>query len=217
MSWSLSSLGLFEKCQLKYRFKYIDKLPEARGTAANRGVELHKVVEEFVIGTIDVLPPEINFYTQFLTGIRQHEKYPEHKISVNKEWEPVEWKDGWYRGILDLKVLGKEANGTREATVYDWKTGKIYPDHDDQKSIYSLGVFSEHPTVSRVRAIHVYLDLGQSREKVYDRAEVQQLRDHWNSRASFLERTPPEDMIPNPGFHCRYCAFSRAKGGPCRF
>lgn len=212
MSWSLSSLGLFEKCQLRYRFKYIDKLPEERSGSANRGVEVHKQIEDFVAGTVDTLPEHLNFYTQFLRGLREHEKYPEHRVALTKDWTPTTWEEGWFRGILDLKLVKPD-----EVIVYDWKTGKIYPDHDDQKSIYSLAVFSEHPEVRRVRAVHVYVDLGQNREKVFDRDDVHDLQKSWNTRASFLERTEPVDMIPNPGYHCRFCAFSKAKGGPCRF
>lgn len=209
MKWSLSALGLFEKCQLKYRFKYVDKLPEPRGTAASRGVDSHKIFEDVMLGKRE-LPPEFNYYHQMLTELKTRENYPEHKIALARDWTPRDWEDPevWYRGILDLKVGD---------TVYDWKTGKIYPDHDDQKSIYSLGLFSEDPTLQRVRAVHVYIDLGQQREKTFTRDEVPDMRRHWEARVTFLERTKPEDMIPSPGFHCRWCAFSASKGGPCRF
>ncbi len=227
MSWSLSSLGTYEKCAKKYEYKYILRLPEARHSAASRGVELHKAVEDFVAGTIQKLPAEIDFYTQFLTGLRQHEIYPEHKISLDREWNKVEWDDKekvWYKGVLDLKLIDPGTGegsvpGVRgdptSATVYDWKTGKIYPDHDDQKTIYSLGVFSEHPTLQRVRAIHVYLDLGKSREVTFHRDQVHQLRELWVARVSELENA--QGFPPNPSYMCRYCAFSRANGGPCRF
>lgn len=212
MKWSLSALGQFEKCQLKYKFKYIDKLPEPRGTAASRGVENHKVFEDVMLGKRE-LPTEYNYYTQMLNELKTKETHPEYKISLTKDWEPCAWDDSsvWFRGILDLKVSGEPT------VVIDWKTGKIYPDHDDQKSIYSLALFSENPDLQSVRAQHVYIDLGQTREKTFHRGEVHQLRKHWELRASFLDRTAPEDMIPNPGFHCRWCNFSAAKGGPCRF
>jgi hypothetical protein len=213
VKWSLSALGQFEKCQLKYKFKYIDKLPEPRGAAANRGVDNHKIFEDVMLGKQE-LPAEYSYYTQMLNDLKTKENFPECKISLTSDWTPTAWDapDVWFRGILDLKVMEGSA-----ATVVDWKTGKIYPDHDDQKSIYSLAVFSQHPEVQSVRAQHVYIDLGKTREKVFSRDQVPELRSHWNSRASFLARTGPEDMIPNPGYHCRWCNFSAAKGGPCRF
>lgn len=187
--------------------------------AASRGVDLHKSVEDFVLGTLSVLPPEISFYTQFLTGLRQHEIYPEHKVSLTKEWTPTPWNEAWYKGVLDLKLISERNDESQPlaAIVYDWKSGKIYPDHDDQKSLYSLATFSEHPTVLSVRAMHVYLDLGQTREKAYHRDQVPELRKQWETRVAILEGTPPLDMIPNPGYYCRWCSFSRGNGGPCRF
>jgi len=214
MKWSLSALGTFEKCQLQYRFRYIDKLPSQRGEAANRGVEKHKIFEDVMKGTLPELPSEYSYFNAMLKDLKTQENYAEHKISLKRDWTPCPWEDPevWFRGILDLKVCSGNT-----ASVYDWKTGRIYPDHDDQKSIYSLGVFAEEPAVQRVRAVHVYVDLGQQREKIYDRGEMHGMRKQWEIRASFLERTAPEDMIPNPGFHCRYCPYSAQKGGPCRF
>lgn len=240
MSWSLSSLGTFEKCAAKYDYKYIKKLPElSRSAAADRGVNLHKMVEDFVAGATDSLPAELSFYTQFLLGLRTHEIYPEHKVALDRNWELTDWdaKDLWYKGVLDLKLLERPEELTRgdcllsgepkgygpeptAAVVYDWKTGKIYPDHDDQKAIYSLAVFSEHPAVQRVRAIHVYLDLGKSREITYYRNEVQQLRELWEARVKRLENAAATEGYgypPNPTFMCRYCSYSKFKGGPCRF
>lgn len=241
MRWSLSKLGTFTQCGAKYKFKYIEKAVEQRSLSASRGVDHHTAVERFLKSEIAELPQELSFYTQFLTEVRGHEIYPEHKIALTKDWTPTTWdaEDVWYTGILDLKLLLRSGNSggnseehqgeqsavpatdgkgePTEAVIYDWKTGKIYPDHDDQKSIYSVAVYSEHPTVQSVRAMHVYLDLGKVREKEFHREQMHMLRKSWEDRVAPLERANPDDLIPNPGFHCRWCGFSRAKGGPCKF
>lgn len=211
--WSLSALGTFEKCAFKYKLKYIERLEENRSASASRGVGNHSLVEEFLKGTITSLPAELSYYQGFLTGLKQHEIYPEHVITLNRKWEsvPKDSPEIWYKGVLDLKLI----ESTEAAVVYDWKTGKIYPDHDDQKSIYSIGVFSEHPSLFSVRAVHVYLDLGQNREKTYHRDQVYSMRFFWERRVEKLERAP--EYIPNPGFHCRWCSYSRANKGPCKF
>lgn len=215
MSWSLSALSMYEKCALSYRFRYIDNIPTPpAGGAAARGTEVHAAFEGFLTGKLTELPSEFNFYTQYLTDLRKRTIFPEHQIALNRQWEVVPWtsEERWYKGILDLKVFEPEAT---EATVIDWKTGKIYESHDDQKSIYSLAVFAEHPSVLRVRAMHVYVDLGKSREKTYDRSQLHELRSAWDSRVLRLENE--KDWIPSPSFMCRYCPFSKEKGGPCRF
>jgi hypothetical protein len=223
-TWSLSSLGTYERCGFKYRLKYVEKIKETRSTSASRGVDNHAIVENFLKGTIQDVPEELGFYRNFFTGLKSYEIYPEHKISLTRAWTPTKWgaPDSWYRGVLDLKLIdrtrrldGEKQELAQSAVVYDWKTGKIYPDHDDQKSIYSLAVLSEQPALYQVRAIHVYLDRNESREKTFHRDQVPELRKQWETRVQGLEQDPV--FIPNPGFHCRYCSFSREKGGPCQF
>lgn len=213
MYWSLTSLRTYEQCGLKYKFRYVDRVKEQRSYAAERGLDKHAAVEKFVRGDEKTLPDDLSFYSSFLQGLRNYENYPEHKVALTTDWTPVSWSDAtaWFKGVLDLKLI----KNPQEACVYDWKTGKIYPDHDDQKSIYSLATFSEHPALYTVRAIHVYLDSGSNREKIFHRDQVQQLREQWKSRVQELMEHP--QYIPNPGWGCRYCSYSRAKGGPCQF
>lgn len=213
MTWSLSSLGTYERCGFKYKLKYVEKIPEVRSSHANRGVDNHLIVEGFLKGTITDLPPELSFYNTFFEGLKTYEIYPEHRISLRRDWTPTSWgaEDSWYRGVLDLKLQ----KTPEEAVVYDWKTGKIYADHDDQKSIYSLAVLAEQPTVRQVRAVHVYLDRNEHREKTFHRDEMHELRNFWEGRVQRLEQDP--QYIPNPGFYCRYCSYSRERGGPCQF
>lgn len=243
-SWSLSAIGTYEKCQLKAKFKYVNRIPEARSESASRGVGIHKSVEDFLTGTTTSLPESLGHYHEWFTKVKEYEIYPEHVITLNKAWEPVpgDSQERWYKGVLDLKVVIRseaavllserawnpdkpdvlpqpEKGPVKEVLIYDWKSGKIYPDHDDQKSLYSVAAFAEHPTVLSVRAIHVYFDLGQIREKTFYPDEMHKLRDVWNARArSYLEAlASPDTLIANPGYHCRWCGYSASRGGPCRF
>jgi hypothetical protein len=230
-SWSLSSVKAFERCGLLARYKYVDRLPEIRSDAASRGVDFHRDIELYLTGERTSLPDNLSYYAGFLQELRKHEIYPEHTIKLSSQWEPVTEGPYWYKGVLDLKVLRRsepKTEGTSgaecsipptEAIIYDWKTGKIYPEHEDQRTLYSVAVFAEHPTVLSVRAIHVYVDSRQLREKTFHRDQMHDLRKPWEDRANkFLNALKNSEwLIPNPGFHCRWCTYSRAKGGPCRF
>lgn len=214
MRWSLSSLGTYEKCPAQYKYAYIEKLPRgAQSAPAARGTQLHSDVESVLRGITKALPDEISKYDQLIQELKGQENYPEHKIALTNTWEPTEWDsaDCWWRGILDLKLV----TSPTEVTVIDWKTGKIYPNHDDQKSLYSIAVFAESPAVRRVRAQHIYLDLGKTREKIYDRDQMHELRSMWTTRAYKLEKET--EWLPHPSFNCRYCPYSKDKAGPCRF
>lgn len=239
-SWSLSSVKTFEQCGLKAKFRYVDRLPEPRSDKANRGVQFHRDIELFLRGELSTLPPELSFYAQWFTELKTYEIYPEHTIRLSRDWNPTaEGEKYWYKGILDLKVVRRgakqisngqssEKTGDKEVVgaippteviIYDWKTGAIYPEHQDQRTLYSVATFAEHPTVLSVRAIHVYVDLRKLREQTFHRDQMHDLRKPWEDRANkFLTALQNVDfLIPNPGFHCRYCPYSKVKGGPCRF
>lgn len=211
-SWSLSSLGTYEKCPASYKYRYLDQVPTTKSTAAARGITNHGIVEGYLKGELSVLSPELSFYQGFFNDLKKHENYPELKLSLKRDWTPCLWDDPevWWKGVLDLLVLKDE-----EAIVFDWKTGKIYPDHDDQKTLYSLAVFAAYPAVRSVRAVHVYLDLGKNRERTFHRHEVHMLRDLWLPRVRRLEGDT--QFIPDPSFRCTRCPFSRSQGGPCKF
>ena len=213
VKWSLSALQSYEGCAYQYKLKYIDKLGgDTRSDAASRGVEIHAEIEAYLRKEVENVPQSAIKHAPLLTELRGRECFPEHKVALSREWQPVQWDERWYGGIFDLKVLGPKES---EASVYDWKTGKIYDSHDDQKSLYTLAIFAEHPAVLWVRAVHVYVDLGKVTAKAYHRDEMHNLRNQWNSRANKLE--VEQEWLPNPSFKCRYCPFSKAKGGPCRF
>lgn len=214
MSWSLSRLQCYEKCAAQYKFRYVELLPVGLpGPAAARGTLAHAAMENYIKGELKQLPDEISFYQQFLDNIIAHsdcELVPELKLAVDKEWKPADFDgDYWWRGVLDLFLKHPQI-----VIVYDWKTGKVYDDHQDQREIYSLGIFSHHD-VDEVRAVHVYLDHKLNRETIYHRNMVPELREKWTGRVEKMLNDT--DLIPSPGFYCRYCNFSRAKGGPCRF
>lgn len=215
-TWSLSRLGTYEKCAAKYKYSYVDKMPRGpTGAAAQRGLDKHALLEQFVKGEIENLPNDLAMYQNFIKGMKEahaHELFPEQKLAMNEKWEDVDYDSPnvWWRGILDLLVAHPKG-----AVVYDWKTGKIYDDHAQQRELYSLALFARYPKLQEVRAVHVYLDQGQNREQTYHRSQSKQLQDGWVRR---VERMMTEkEFIPNPTYLCRYCNFSRFNGGPCRF
>jgi hypothetical protein len=209
---SLSRLGTFEKCAKKYEFKYVKKLPEQRGPSANRGIEQHAIIEAYLDGKLPELPADLSFYQSFLEGLRSRPIQSEAKLAVNEYWEAVEWDDQnvYIRSVLDLLIpLDQQVH------IYDWKTGKIYDDHDDQKELYTLIAAAHYPDSSDFLATHVYLDLGQNRYKKYSREELQPMRERWMAR--FEKQEKATEFPYNPQYSCRWCSFSKKNGGPCLF
>lgn len=214
MRWSYSRLGCYEKCGAQFYYKYVENLPSDSGKAANRGTDLHALMEIYIKTALTKLPPELEFYQNFLDELRasSHSILPEHKLAVNENWEGVEWEDetAWGRGILDLLVVPA---GTR-ATLYDWKTGKEYDDHYEQKELYASLVFANFRDIVEVDAVHTYLDLRRNTSRTYHRDQAPAMMQRWTERANKMLQ---EDYTPSPGYYCKWCSYSRGKGGKCKF
>lgn len=212
MSFSLTKITTHEKCALKYKFRYILNLPETKGPAAQRGVDLHKNIEDYIREEIP-LPAELSHYQSWLLSMRGDTSFPEHKIAVDEHWKVCGWEDphAYMRSVIDLKYVY-----TPQSVVnYDWKSGKIYDDHVDQKTLYAAVVSAEHPEALEIRSIHVYVDLGKNTEQVYHRDQIPTMQQRWDQRIESVAED--SEYIPSPGYHCVWCGYSKKVGGPCRF
>ena len=189
-------------------------MPQTGSIASNRGTDTHALIEKYLISGAE-LPFELSYSQGFLGELRAsaHLVLPEHKLAVDKDWVGVGWDspDAWCRGILDLLIVPRGA----KATVYDWKTGKMYDEHYEQKELYAALVFANlAEEIVEVEAIHVYLDLKKNTTRTYHRTQVEPVHQRWKARADKLLQ---EDYTPLPGWYCRYCSYSKLKGGPCKF
>lgn len=216
--WSLSALKLFERCKFAYKCRYITKVPDMRppGGPAQRGIDTHKTIE---LNLTENQPLSLDLENKWGSAFSEIKQFPmlvEHRIGLDPNWQVVPWDAAELRMVLDLKA--KKPGGY---TVYDWKTGKEYEEHYEQKELYSLGVLAEHPEETTVRAVHVYLDLGKQTVREYHRDQLLARRAQWDSRAKklrgYLESADFGQWIPEPNFFCRWCSYAKANKGPCKF
>jgi len=98
--------------------------------------------------------------------------------------------------------------------VLEWKTGKRYDSHADQRSLYTLAAFILYPKANFVRTSSVYFDLSGADETLEaERSNLPVLQMTWMKR---INRTrPPRDYIARPGRNCGNCASNRKNGGTC--
>lgn len=211
--WSLSKLGTYEKCGAQYDYRYLQKLPSAANAAASRGINHHAIVEAYINTQAVELTEGLEFYKNFFDSVlaTDGDIFSELKLAVTEDWQPCDWEGGWGRGVLDLLVIPKDA---KKAYKYDWKTGKMYDDHYEQKELYAALVFAHYPQLEELEAIHVYLDLKKNTSRTYHRSQMADIQAKWSGKAAKLDNP---DLTPSPGFYCRWCGFSRSKGGPCRY
>jgi CRISPR/Cas system-associated exonuclease Cas4 (RecB family) len=219
--YSYSKVQTHRKCPRKFMYAYRDKVVVAKieSTAMDRGTEIHKSVQRFMMNESDFLHPEIHgFYGQFFTNLRANYLcFPEHVFSFTEDWHACQYDDPlcWIRGSFDLKILPKE-NQEGELIVYEFKTGGIYEgEHEQQRLYYGIISLHQHPEFKYVRVITVYFDKQEIREVTYHR---EMLHEYYGIIRRDIKDIENEKYFPTkPQYGCRFCQFSRHNGGPCEF
>lgn len=217
ISLSYSKVSKYEKCPRAFKYQYIDKLEEGRvkSTAMSRGTEIHNSVEAFLRGEIPEIHAEIReYYGEFFQQLKDAGAVPEDKIAIDRDWKVMDWDgDTYVRSVLDIRM---PINDDGVVQVFELKTGKVYPDHFDQRELYAVKTKCLVPEAREVNVTGIYLDLKQNSSTYihpfyYQEAKV----DKWDSK--FRRVLRDEDYIPTPSFRCRNCPFSKDAGGPCEF
>lgn len=229
-AWSPSRLNDYETCPAKAKYKYVDRLPEPSAPALDRGTRIHAEAEKYIVGK-GILSPDLTRVEDELLelrkGYRKGRVRVEQSIALDETWAPVDWfsKHAWLRCKIDAVELGASGKNNKkkmlEASVTDWKTGKNNPrdaeKHGDQLNLYALAVISAD-IAETVRARLVFTDTGEvvtKAEGCLARKDVLTARENWEKR--IVPMMSDELFAPTPNFTCRWCAFSKAQGGPCKF
>lgn len=210
-AWSYSRYQTYTQCPRKAKYKFVDKLPEEQGDAAARGELIHKEGEVYLKGAKE--PPEsFGMYRASLAVLRKKKAVAEQEWAFTREWKPTSWfaKDAWVRVKADAVQVG-----TKKARVIDFKTGKRREEHLTQLSLYALATFILF-LVNKVTVELWYLDddLGPLVAE-YTRDAMPHLMVEWENKSKPL--LTDTMFAPNPSYLCRWCAFSKAKGGPCEY
>lgn len=213
-AWSYSRLKDYEKCPRLAKFKYLDKIKEEENAAMGRGSAIHKLAEDFskISAKKEKCPAELKVFEMFFRDLQKQKVMVEEQWAFDKEWKKVDWfdKECWYRGKVDCHYLDIKEHVLH---IIDHKTGKVYMDSVDQLELYAVCGFILYPDVPVVRAKLWYLDAGEEVVAEFKRSELKALKAKWEKRVKpmFTDKW----FAAKVGNHCRWCSFSKAKGGPC--
>jgi CRISPR/Cas system-associated exonuclease Cas4 (RecB family) len=214
--WSFSRWETWSTCALKAMYKYVAKLDDPSGEAALRGTEVGDSVEGWLAGTIRKLPAEAAGIKTEVTRIRKLKPRIQLEWALDDKWQPTGWfaDNTWCRIKTDVVAENKKE---KLIEVHDGKTGRIKEIHNLQLSLYAIGAFAHFPAYDTVRVQLLYYDhnktLPEDGGKVYDRSELKELQGDWLGRVALMLRD--KVFAPTKGDHCRWCTYSRKRGGPC--
>lgn len=213
-SWSYSRYDLYNKCPAKAKYKFIDKLPEPPAPAMERGNVIHKLAEQYTKGELKKLPQELKLFEEEFKELRKSNPIVEQTWAFRSDWSPTVWND-WSGCAVRIKT---DAACVDDDTLYviDHKTGKKREGYELQLSLYALGGLLTYPDIKKVSTQLWYLDEGGDPiVKGYEVTQLPELKADWERRVQpMLNDTR---FAPKPSNECRWCPFSKSKGGPCKF
>jgi hypothetical protein len=218
-AWSYSRHEVYVLCPLKFKLRYIDKLPEPGAPAMDRGTKVHAGAAAYLHGT-GALPVEFVHakHVQLAAELLAFpDKQVEQQWGYTRAWQPTGWFGNatWFRSILDVGVLYDDM--TYEDI--DWKTGKRYGSNAEQMETQALAVMCRLKPVTHVSTRLVYLDTGEEEFAEFPARDKEKLMRKWEVKVAPMFA---DDMFaPRPNDKCKWCAFSRSnwagEGRPCKF
>lgn len=212
--WGWSKLDVFRTCKKKFDFQFIQKIPEPGNAAMARGSQMHDDIEAYLNGwSTDVPVGPLTDWKKRFDELRGSNFMAEQAVGLDKNWALLpNWfhKDTWVRAKMDANKLSGD-----ELTVIDFKSGKYRVPHPDQVELYSIVGHAIHPHVRKVHAEFWFIDADDVYNKTFTAAELLELRKKWEAEAAVIYGT--EVWAESPSKDCKYCTYSRSKGGKCKY
>lgn len=229
-SWSFSRYSDYCKCPLFFKLKHLDKIPEPKKPAMERGTIIHELCEDYVTGRLPVrMPPELNNFKEAFKELRERFKKKtlamqvEEQWGFDREWEEVAWDD-WNHCWARIKIDCVYQDDTVTARVIDYKTGKIRMEdkmvYMEQLELYALSILVRCPWVDKVIPALWYLDHGiifpeVGQEIIFYRKDLNKLKALWEKRVKpmFIDKK----FAPRPGNACTWCHYKKSSTGHCQY
>lgn len=171
MRLSASQIQTFSDCQRKWAWRYVEGIEEPPSPAAERGKEVHAVLEKYLSGG------EIDFTTEIgyiaAAGLEHLPKPGTPGLSIEQEFHFEGPSGHSYLGYKDLEQLGSV---TDHKTTSDLKWQKTPEDlkKDIQATLYAVDYFRKYPEENDVELRWVYYQTRNTRKSAITRLRVHQ-------------------------------------------
>lgn len=211
-AWSFSRYKTYQECPAKAKYKFILKMQEPANEAMNRGTNIHKMAEDYTKGLIKKLPAELVNFKEEFAELKKSKPVVEEQWAFNIQWIQTDWfaKDVWTRIKVDAVCLDEKS-----LFIIDHKTGKRKEDHLEQLSLYAIAGSIVYPSAEEIHAQLWYTDSGDLTHETYSVKDIPGLKKDWEKKTRAMLND--KSFVPRPGNYCRWCHFSKSKGGPCKF
>jgi hypothetical protein len=235
-AWSWSRLRDWEFCGFFAGVKHVLGKKEPGNKAMQRGSEIGKQAEDYVLGTLPRLPPDLSNFADGFKKLRAFAKKNPDNIWVEDSWtfradytetHVKDWDGAWLRIKMDVAT----ADISKKLIVVepiDHKTGKYSPewglqDYLDQLELYAKGCLLKFGKLARetkrelvVRPKLWFLDhaVEEPAKKEYTLDDLEGLKKTWLKRVTPMLKD--KAFKPRPNSRCTTCHFRASNGGPCK-
>jgi hypothetical protein len=189
-----------------------------------KGDRIHGAAEAFISGAQKKAPPvpeDLGKFAKEAVAMRVAKARTELEWAFTRDWSPTGWfdRDAWLRVKTDVCA---DTKAPPTVTILDWKTGRQYDDHRQQRSLYALGglqlvqigVLAGGSKDTVLTASHLYTDTGFRAEETFKFSRLPALKREWLARIKEMMSDTVYAATPSARA-CRYCKFGKSRGGPC--
>lgn len=198
-AWTFSQLEKFETCPKQfYHVRVARDVIEPPTEATIWGERVHTALE-YRIKDGTPLPEGMTQWEPLAKKLAAlpGEKHTEFKMSLDRNFQPTDWKNSWTRGIVDLTVIHKD-----KAFLVDYKTGKRKL--TDQLKLYAAYTFSYYPQIRQVTTGFAWLKDKKLDKETVTRDEVAIIWQPFLAKVRKLESAYERDSWPpRPSGLCR--------------
>jgi CRISPR/Cas system-associated exonuclease Cas4 (RecB family) len=199
-SASYTRIKDFESCPYRFELKYIQKLQETASVEADRGISLHKQIEDYLEGKTDDYPN--TFFQEDMYNWRLRQPVVEEQWGHTFAWAPCNWFDAGIRVVPDFYWYN---DPTATLFIHDLKTGKKNPIiHASQGQLYACAGFNRFPNLEVIHIQFWYIDTGEALKFSIKRPTWPKLQDQWSERITRLAEAKKFPANPTKN-NCKYC------------
>ena len=205
LTWSYSSLGLFQQCPKKYyHLRVVKDYVEPENEHMLYGKMVHEAAELHIRDGVPV-PEKYAFLSPVLDVLKAipGHKHCEYKMGLTQDLEACDFFDKenvWFRGVADLLII----NGGL-AHIIDYKTGKSAQYADTkQLELMALAVFKHFPQVEKVKAGLAFVVSEEFVKSNYEKEKAPEMWLRWIQETDKLTAAYDNDVWnAKPNFTCR--------------
>lgn len=217
--WSISRYNTWRDCAYRYLLQHILKYPQLPHPAMERGIRIHKLLEELLLGNISGMPDDLKKLKKEILNIKKLGAEPEVSWTLTKDLEhtyPKDWKGAWLRAKVDIHHYFED---DEELLIVDLKSGRVKI-AQAQMDLYAAMSPFYYPDLKSVTVELWFSDHGEIEQQEYTLKRCKELWKKWVKRSD--DMLNDRMFLPSPGNVCQYCPYKSSKKqpngemGPCR-